>query len=64
MIVTATIVALCWAVFVIYWVVSARDVKRTVERRGDWWRATEYDLSLRQLSGSREHGQLAWLAVQ
>src|SRR5437868_4497049 len=38
MIVTATIVALCWAVFVIYWVISAGDVKRTVERRGDWLR--------------------------
>jgi protein-S-isoprenylcysteine O-methyltransferase Ste14 len=35
---TATILVLCWAVFVIYWGVTALNVKRTVERRADWLR--------------------------
>ncbi len=35
---TATILALCWAVFVIYWGVTALNVKRTLERRADWLR--------------------------
>jgi protein-S-isoprenylcysteine O-methyltransferase Ste14 len=35
---TATILALCWAVFVIYWGVAALSVKRTLERRADWLR--------------------------
>ena len=35
---TTTILALCWAVFVIYWGVSALNVKRTLERRSDWLR--------------------------
>jgi protein-S-isoprenylcysteine O-methyltransferase Ste14 len=37
--VTATILALCWAVFVIYWGVTALNVKRTLVRRADWLRA-------------------------
>jgi protein-S-isoprenylcysteine O-methyltransferase Ste14 len=35
---TATIIALCWAVFIIYWGVSALNVKRTLKRRADWIR--------------------------
>ena len=35
---TATILALCWAVFVIYWGVTALNVKRTIARRADWLR--------------------------
>ena len=35
---TATIVGLCWAVFAIYWAVTALNVKRTIERRADWLR--------------------------
>jgi protein-S-isoprenylcysteine O-methyltransferase Ste14 len=34
MTVTATILALCWAVFVVFWGVTALNVKRTIERRG------------------------------
>ena len=36
--VTATILALCSAVFVIYWGVSAFNVKRTLVRRAGWLR--------------------------
>ena len=35
---TATILALCWAAFVVYWAITAFNVKRTVERRADWLR--------------------------
>jgi protein-S-isoprenylcysteine O-methyltransferase Ste14 len=36
--VTAAILALCWAVFVVYWGITALNVKRTLERRADWIR--------------------------
>jgi protein-S-isoprenylcysteine O-methyltransferase Ste14 len=36
--VTAIILAICWATFLVYWVISAFNVKRTVERRADWLR--------------------------
>jgi protein-S-isoprenylcysteine O-methyltransferase Ste14 len=36
--VTATILGLCWLVFVIYWGVTALNVKPTIERRADWLR--------------------------
>ncbi len=35
---TATIIGLCWAVFVIYWGVAALRVKRTILLRGPWLR--------------------------
>src|SRR5258707_14851984 len=38
MTVTTTILALCWAVFIIYWGVTALKVKRTLGRRADWLR--------------------------
>ncbi len=35
---TTAILAVCWAIFVIYWGVTALNVKRTLERRSDWVR--------------------------
>ena len=35
---TASIIALCWAVFVVYWGIAALRVKRTILRRADWLR--------------------------
>src|SRR5258708_26978045 len=32
---TTTILALCWAVFIIYWGVTTLTVKRTLQRRSD-----------------------------
>jgi protein-S-isoprenylcysteine O-methyltransferase len=35
--ITGQIITLCWIVFIVYWIVSALKVKRTVERRANWW---------------------------
>lgn len=37
---TATVLALCWAVFILYWGITALNVKRTVERRAGWLRVS------------------------
>jgi protein-S-isoprenylcysteine O-methyltransferase Ste14 len=31
-------ILLCWAIFIIYWIVAAFGVKRTVEKQAGWWR--------------------------
>jgi protein-S-isoprenylcysteine O-methyltransferase Ste14 len=36
---TASIIGLCWAIFVVYWGIAALRVKRTIKRRSDWLRA-------------------------
>jgi protein-S-isoprenylcysteine O-methyltransferase Ste14 len=35
---TGQFILLCWAIFIIYWIVSAFGVKRTVEKQAGWWR--------------------------
>jgi len=35
---TGQFIFLCWAIFIIYWIVAAFGVKRTVERQAGWWR--------------------------
>jgi protein-S-isoprenylcysteine O-methyltransferase Ste14 len=35
---TGQFIFLCWAVFIIYWIVASFGVKRTVERQAGWWR--------------------------
>ena len=39
---TATILVLCWLIFVGYWAVAAFNVKRTLERRADWLRVAVF----------------------
>ncbi len=41
---TATIIGLCWVIFVVYWGIAALRVKRTLERRGDWIRGAIFAL--------------------
>jgi len=35
---TGQFIFLCWAIFIIYWIVAAFGVKRTVEKQAGWWR--------------------------
>ncbi len=35
---TGQFIFLCWAVFIIYWIVASIGVKRTVEKQAGWWR--------------------------
>lgn len=35
---TGQFITLCWAIFIVYWIVASFGVKRTVERRAGWWR--------------------------
>jgi protein-S-isoprenylcysteine O-methyltransferase Ste14 len=35
---TGQFIALCWAIFIIYWIVASFGVKRTVEKQAVWWR--------------------------
>ncbi len=35
---TGQFIILCWAIFIIYWIIAAFRVKRTVEKRMGWWR--------------------------
>ncbi len=35
---TGQFIFLCWAIFIIYWIVAAFRVRRTVERQAGWWR--------------------------
>ena len=35
---TGQFINLCWAIFIIYWIVASFRVKRTVEKQAGWWR--------------------------
>jgi protein-S-isoprenylcysteine O-methyltransferase Ste14 len=35
---TGQFIALCWAIFIIYWIAASFGVKRTVEKQAGWWR--------------------------
>lgn len=35
---TGQFILLCWAVFIIYWIIASFGVKRTVEKQTGWWR--------------------------
>jgi protein-S-isoprenylcysteine O-methyltransferase Ste14 len=35
---TGQFIFLCWAIFIIYWIVASFGVKRTVEKQAGWWR--------------------------
>ncbi len=35
---TGQVIFLCWAMFIIYWIVASFRVKRTVEKQAGWWR--------------------------
>jgi protein-S-isoprenylcysteine O-methyltransferase Ste14 len=35
---TGQFIFFCWAIFIIYWIVAAFRVKRTVEKQAGWWR--------------------------
>ncbi len=40
------VIAICWAVFTVYWGISAVKVKKDIRRRGAWWKSVAWRLLL------------------
>ncbi len=57
---TGQFITLCWAIFIIYWIIAAFGVKRTVEKRTGWWRVLILLIALAIVSNLINRGVILW----
>jgi hypothetical protein len=58
---TGQFIVLCWAIFIIYWIVASFWVKRTVEKQPGWWRIQILLIAVAIAFFMTNHDAVLWL---